>query len=146
VVGMFEGRTQRRRNVGNIGGILDVVVRRVVQATDEPGVVRNVDAAFAQCAAYFLQVRERREQARVGTAAAAAAGAAVMRGFVRVVQARRTVAERDDDRRKLVDEADAAQHAGNALGGLLQREAEVFAAFGALFLVIAQREQFRVGT
>ena len=73
--------------------VAHAVVGGVVQRADEPGVGGDVDAALAHAVAHVGAVGHVGEEPRVGAAAPAAAGAAVVRRLVRVVEAGRAVAE-----------------------------------------------------
>ena len=77
-VGVLEARHERRRQRIEVV-VAHAVIGRVVQRADEPCVGRDVDAALAHALAHVGAVGHVGEEPRVGTAAAAAAGAAVVR-------------------------------------------------------------------
>src|SRR5689334_2002353 len=88
---------------------LDVITARVVIAAGEPGVIRDIDAARAQIAAHVGAVCHGREEPGVGTAAASATRSAIVRGFVWIVEARRSMAEDEHDARETAGEAGGAE-------------------------------------
>ena len=108
----FERRERLVERVGDRRGqrleveVAHAVVGGVMQGADEPRVGRDVDAARAHAFAHVGAIGHLGEEPRVGAAATPAARAAVVRGLVRVVEARRAVSQDDDNRREVPDEAD----------------------------------------
>ena len=79
---------------------------RVVDRPDEVDVAGNIDAALAQREAHLRLLCHGSEGAGLGLPMLAAAGAAIIRGFVRVVLAHRPMADKDDEPGKSSGEAD----------------------------------------
>ena len=127
-VGFLEGRGGEDRDLIEVG-ILHAVIGGVVDAANEPGVGGNIDAALTQAFADVGTVGEVGEEAGVGTAAPAAAGPAIVRGFMRIVETCRAMTEDDDYRREVAHEADVVQRRENAVGGFFQRETARLATF-----------------
>src|SRR3954453_23914171 len=71
----------------------DVIAAGIVITADEPGIIRDHDAARAKRIAHLRPVRHCGEEAGLGPPARPSAGSAIGRGLVRVVQTCRSVAE-----------------------------------------------------
>jgi hypothetical protein len=88
----------------------DLVGRRVVEAGEEQGVVRDVDPAGPEAGADVRIVQDGGGDAGVGLARMAAAGAAVEAGGVRVVDGGAAMAHQQDEAREAAGQRHGAQH------------------------------------
>ena len=102
---------------------LDAVVAGVVLTADEPGRLRDDHVLSRQQPAHLGLVGHRCKGARVGTAVASTARAAVVGRFLRVVEARRAVAQDQHQRRETFRQTDLFERRTHDRRHLLVREA-----------------------
>ena len=82
----FKFKLMRRRNTVNIEK-RQVVIRSVMESTDENGIWRDVDSAFPNRSAHARIVEHLSHGPRIRPTHPAAAGTTVMSGFMRVIHA-----------------------------------------------------------
>ena len=103
----------------------DRVVARVALSADEASACGDRQPIKREQLPDTRIVRHLGKRARVRTAAAAAAGATVVRGFMRIVQADRSMTDNEHKRSKSIDDADVFDHAAHDIGHLADREARI---------------------
>ena len=121
-------RSDGRQPVGqvwrDVGSVECHLIRRgIVQTGSEQRVGGNGDAVIREAGAHVGIVQQRAKQPCRDFAGVAAAGAAVIGAFLRVVGDLRAVAEQQDDGRMAGGEAHGAEHGGRGGDALRKRHA-----------------------